>query len=535
MASVGSRPAASSWLRAAARATLVALAAAGCDGQAGDAPRATTPLASPAVVPLSWRGPLFGPPTPSPQAMFPPVDEVALARGGRLGPVAEPAPVPLPPVDEPPMPPTDEPTAPSAEAVTPGIEDEAEELVLERLPPADEPPAMAMAECAPPPIDAEPTPELPVDPPRHAAADVAVAEQPQPEPAPTAAATPIETSPAPPAPVGSAPPAEATMTFDVDAASVLESDLDLLADAAPNMTGHPTGAIVNERAQTKIRRGYELAQRGANFAARREFIEVLQMIAEAKDQIYGAQRRALALANGLRALDEAADFLPRGSEIDAPINVAVIVSSHHTPVGRAASAEGMMPQKLADLYFRYAQVQLGAAVSGEPAGSMALHALGKLYSQLGRVEPEKHPQADRRAFALQQAALLARHDNHLAAHELGVLLAQAGHLAEAEQMLSQVVVREPHPIVFRNLARVQRRLGREQLALASERQAEVFAARAAANEGVVWVAPEALAQTGDALAPPMPASRAAAARPQPLAPGAGPVQNAVRPAPNFRR
>jgi hypothetical protein len=43
---------------------------------------------------------------------------------------------------------------------------------------------------------------------------------------------------------------------------------ELLADADATVTGHPTGAMVTEQAQTKIRRGYKLAQRGAYFAAR---------------------------------------------------------------------------------------------------------------------------------------------------------------------------------------------------------------------------------------------------------------------------
>lgn len=305
------------------------------------------------------------------------------------------------------------------------------------------------------------------------------------------------------------------------AKAVAEAEL-LLADASPTATGSPTGAIVSERAQAKTRRGYALAQRGANFAARSEFLHVLRMIAEAKDQKHGARRRTIALTNGLRALDEATDFAPGGPELDAEVSVAVIISSHRTPVAKTREAEKLMQQQLADLYFRYAQLQLGAAVAGEPAGSMALHALGKLYSQLGRAEPETNPQADRRAFALQQAALLARDDNHLAAHELGVLLAETGHYIESEHLLNQVATREPHPVVFRNLARVQRKLGRDDFATASEQQAQALAAQGpASNSGIVWVPPAALAQTGDALAPSAATPRIAAAprmpKPRPAA------------------
>ena len=74
-------------------------------------------------------------------------------------------------------------------------------------------------------------------------------------------------------------------------------------------------------------------------------------------------------------------------------------------VGPKLAATGLMPQQLADLYFRYAQLQLAGDVAGEPAGSMALHALGKVYSQLGRTERELNPQADRRACEVAQQVL----------------------------------------------------------------------------------------------------------------------------------
>lgn len=299
--------------------------------------------------------------------------------------------------------------------------------------------------------------------------------------------------------------------------SVTPTTSALLSDATPVTTGEPTGAMVCQRAQEKIRRAYELAERGAYFAARGELIDVLRTLADAKDQKQRVTRRAAMLASGLRALDEAGDFSPHGPSADAELNIAVIVSSHRTPVGKAPDAAQLMPQQLADLYLRYAQRQLGEAVSGEPAGSMALHALGKIYDQLGRVEPQRQQLADRRSFALQQAALVARSDNYLAAHELGVLLAESGHFAEAQILLSQVAAREPNPVVLRNLAQVERKLGREAAAVANERQAQFYASRAGApsTSGVSWVAPQALAQTSDGMPP---ARRMAANGPQPGVP-----------------
>jgi hypothetical protein len=101
---------------------------------------------------------------------------------------------------------------------------------------------------------------------------------------------------------------------------------------------------------------------------------------------------------------------------------------------------------------------------------------------------------------LQQAALRARPDNHMAAHELGVLLAESGHFAESDQLLRQVARHAPHPVVYRNLARVERRLGRPDLAADSERQADLLAARGIEGDSnIQWVSAETLARTPDAI------------------------------------
>ena len=115
-----------------------------------------------------------------------------------------------------------------------------------------------------------------------------------PQPLPLEAFTELPTADCGLAPTPSAPAAlESVQPEDADnphmAQAVAEAE-SLLADASPTATGSPTGAMVTERAQAKIRRGYALAHRGANYAARSEFLEVLRMIAEAKDQKHGARR-----------------------------------------------------------------------------------------------------------------------------------------------------------------------------------------------------------------------------------------------------
>ncbi len=275
----------------------------------------------------------------------------------------------------------------------------------------------------------------------------------------------------------------------------------------------PTGTRVQQLAQASVRRGYDFAKRGAYFTAEREFIEALKLVTRQKDLSSGRASRSEALAAGLRALDEAEDFFPGGMQLQAELDLAAIRASHLTRLDEELEG-ATQAQHVLDRYLRHAQVQLSAAVSGEPAGSMALHALGKLQSQLGRVEPSRNPIAAERAVALQQAALLSREDNYLAAHELGLLLAEAGRLDRAEAILAGVATQQPNAVVLRNLAAVQGRLGQHHLAQHSLAQAEALtrAGRGGAG-GVQTLTPEQFAQTS--TRPQNHRSTAPASTPQP--------------------
>ena len=269
-----------------------------------------------------------------------------------------------------------------------------------------------------------------------------------------------------------------------------------LRDATSAATGVLTDARVDQLAKKKIQHAYAMANRSAYYVARQELIEVLRLISEAKDAQIGTPERTVALAIGLRALSEADDFEPRGAQLEAEVDVVMLCASHRTPVAKQLQTDNLLPRILQDRYLRYAQLQLAKSVAGEPAGSMALHALGKLAAQLGRAEPEKYRLAERHAIAYQQAALLAHDQNYLAAHELGVLLASAGHVAEAEQLLRQVAIRAPNSIVYRNLAIVQQELGQLVQAESNRQYAQQLAQQGATGtHNVQWVSAEKFAQT----------------------------------------
>ncbi len=295
-----------------------------------------------------------------------------------------------------------------------------------------------------------------------------------------------------------------------------------ILDNTASTTGVLTDSRVNEIAKTKIRGAYAMANRGGYYAARQELIEVLRMISHAKDAQQAVRERTEALAEGLRALEEAEDFSPRGIQLEADLAIEVLCASHRTPISRQIEFKDVLPHQMMNGYFRYAQLKLAAAVAGAPAGSMALHALGKLATQLGQVEPEKHRLAQRHAIAFQQAALLAHNENHLAAHELATLLADAGHFVEAEQLLRQVAARDPNAVVLRNLALMQQKLGLSQQAIASRAMANQQALNGASGtNNVQWVSPQEFSRSGG-FAPSAPATRVATAAP------VAPAQPAIR-------
>jgi len=319
------------------------------------------------------------------------------------------------------------------------------------------------------------------------------------------------------------------VTPEIVDAAALEKELVAAAilDSTASTTGVLTDNRVNELAKTKIRSAYAMANRGGYYAARQELIEVLRMISHAKDAQQAVRQRTEALAEGLRALEEAEDFSPRGIQLEADLAIEVLCASHRTPISKQIEFKEVLPYQMMNGYFRYAQLKLAAAVDGAPAGSMALHALGKLATQLGQVEPEKHRLAQRHAIAFQQAALLSHNENHLAAHELATLLADAGHFVEAEKLLRRVAARDPNAVVLRNLALMQQKLGLPQQAIANRALAIQQAQNGASGtNNVQWVSPQEFSRSGG-FAPSVPSAPVATvATSNPVV--ASPVQPAIR-------
>jgi hypothetical protein len=260
----------------------------------------------------------------------------------------------------------------------------------------------------------------------------------------------------------------------------------------------PELIAICQRADAINRHAFELAQHGAVFSARLEYMHSLEVIAEALDAQRGSHIHERMLIAGFKAMEEADDFASQHILTGGDRNVAEIVRSHQTTVVRNDPDLVWTTQAAMSRYLTYAQEQLAGALANLPPASSALFGLGKVYT----VPPAAHGPPDAtggaKAVALYQAALMVDGRNYLAANELGVLLAGFGRLPEARAALRHSVAISPQPIVWQNLAAVHKAMGEADLAARAAKESELAAARlgqaAATAYDVRWVDPETFAR-----------------------------------------
>jgi tetratricopeptide (TPR) repeat protein len=269
---------------------------------------------------------------------------------------------------------------------------------------------------------------------------------------------------------------------------------------------------IARQADQEIRHGFELASRGAYYAARSKFIAALRLVAQGLDTDRQTTIHGKSLAAGLTAMKEAEDFLPRGSMVEANLDIPSLVASHVTPALKTTETAQMTAFSALKSYMTYAQGQFAAAVEGEMAGSMALRGLGKLHEELAKKQNSEIQAAGTKAIVFYQAALLVAPQNYMAANDLGVMLARAGNLNDARAILENSAALSRQSTVLNNLATVYQRMGRNDLSFQVKQQSllaqrEEQARRQsmgvmASNNSVQWVAPETFAQTSPNLGVP---------------------------------
>ena len=281
-------------------------------------------------------------------------------------------------------------------------------------------------------------------------------------------------------------------------------------------TPAPAMQAVADRVNQMCGRALAAAQRAAFYTARSELVESLGLIAQARDLQRGTGEHTAALASGLTAMKEAADFSPTAGKPATVIDVRQIAATHKTPILREMTA-AMSPISAQQQYYNFAQQQLAIAVGGEPAASQPLYLLGKLQTALQG--QESRSLAAPQAMVFYQASLAANSKNYLAANELGVLLAQFGQLQDARRVLLHSVTTRPHAEGWHNLAVVHERLGEAELARLATHEYQLASRqpgqpKTTGESRVQWVDARTFASSGSTEWPsPQPARPQTAGRP----------------------
>jgi tetratricopeptide (TPR) repeat protein len=265
--------------------------------------------------------------------------------------------------------------------------------------------------------------------------------------------------------------------------------------------------MLERQVETTTQRAAALAARGAYFAARAESLRALRAITQSLDAQQGTREHSEALARAMRAFEEACDFAPRGSRLDAELDLPLIISGHRTPVLKSEDLAHVSPVAAQQRYMQYAQEQLAAACGSAPAGSQALYAPARIYTLMDRAKIDAPTLCVPEAIALHQAALMVNPQNAQAANELGVLLAGCGQWEQAQRLLIHSVSVQPDAAAWRNLSIVHERLGQSELARRAAQQATVAAVEGAPApadvpvQSVHWVNPQQFSATPSALDP----------------------------------
>lgn len=247
---------------------------------------------------------------------------------------------------------------------------------------------------------------------------------------------------------------------------------------------------IAQRADAVVRRGFELASRGAVYSAQAEFHKSIRIVAQALDAQHGTTRHTAALVAGLTALDESDDFVPRGSAADRSLDLDILISAHKTTVLKSVPVAELSTLAALQRYYTYAQEQLAVAGGRESVASLALYGLGKIHALRQSLEAPQSLADGPKAIALHQAALAVDGRNYMAANELGVLLARCGQLESSRQALEHSLAQLPQPATWHNLAIVCERLGDAGTSVHARQQAQQASTRVVSGPTSATGAPQ---------------------------------------------
>ena len=264
--------------------------------------------------------------------------------------------------------------------------------------------------------------------------------------------------------------------------------------------------LMAREADGHTRRGFELTGRGAIFSARAEFVAALRLVAQARDEDRRGTECGRALAAGLTALEEAEGFLPQDTGIGVEPDLPDIIRGNETPVLRDVVLDNLSAHAAVRCYFSFAQEQLAASAGSEVAGSMALYGLGRLHGSIAQRRDTGIRAALPKSVLFHQAALLVMPRNHLAANDLGVLLARGGRHEDARVVMEHGLAVNPSSVGLRNLGLVLWKLDRTEssrqvhqryLAYLEAERRDTRHGSDSSVQAVRWVDPASFAKRGD--------------------------------------
>ncbi|HQF13590.1 MAG TPA: polysaccharide biosynthesis/export family protein [Thermogutta sp.] len=252
-------------------------------------------------------------------------------------------------------------------------------------------------------------------------------------------------------------------------------------------------------------KGYELAGRGAFFAARAQFRAALFVLAQALDTEHRTSEHSQMLDAAWVALKEAEDFLPRPGKQVTSASVPGIIARHDSSVLKDHTFGVLTPLEAYQIYLNFAQDLFSRAVAAEITGSMALRGLGKIYAETSAANGLLQGDSEAQAVVFYQAALNVWPENYMAANDLGVLLARGGRWDDAISVLEYARRIRNDPVIVRNLVKVYRQQGladraAKLLAEAGSLSREPEATDNDVVRSVAWVPPEVLDQADRSLA-----------------------------------
>jgi len=266
----------------------------------------------------------------------------------------------------------------------------------------------------------------------------------------------------------------------------------------------PAFQAVTARAKKMVDHARSLAERGAIHSAQADLIQAIQVVATALDARESTRQHSIALAEGIRALQEAKDFIANGG-LEADIDVATIVSTHRTPVLKQTDLTGIVPLVALQRYYTFSQWRLIHAAGRQSVASQAYYTLGRVQTVLAEVDG-RMSHGGPKAMAFHQAALLVDQGNYRAANELGVLLARYGQYDQARRVLLHSLTISSQPQTWQNLSTVHQHLGQQDLAMRAHHEGRLAAQYLRSGpkqpnnngeespEAVRWLEPEKFAE-----------------------------------------